>query len=31
MDVVRTIAGVATGSGDKPLEPVVINTVTIKR
>jgi len=31
MDVVRKIAGVATGPGDKPLEPVVINTVVIKR
>ena len=31
MEVVRKIAAVKTGPGDKPLEPVVINTVTIQR
>ena len=31
MDVVRKIAAVKTGPGDKPLEPVVINTVTVQR
>ena len=31
MDVVRKIAAVKTGPGDTPLEPVVINTVTIQR
>ena len=31
MDVVRKIAAVKTGPGDKPLEPVVMNTVTIQR
>lgn len=31
MDVVRVIGGVKTDSNDKPLEPVVINKVTIKR
>jgi cyclophilin family peptidyl-prolyl cis-trans isomerase len=31
MDVVKKIGGVETGSADKPLEPVVINTLNIKR
>ncbi len=31
IDVVEKIGDVKTGSGDKPLEPVVMNTVTIKR
>jgi len=31
MEVVRKIAAVKTGPGDKPLESVVINTVTIQR
>lgn len=31
MEVVRKIAAAKTGPGDKPLEPVVINTVTIQR
>ena len=31
MDVVKKIGGVETDSADKPLEPVVINTLKIKR
>ena len=31
IDVVEKIGAVKTGSGDKPMEPVVMNTVTIKR
>lgn len=31
IEVVRKIAAVKTGPGDKPLEPVVINTVAIQR
>ena len=31
MDVVKTIGAVKTTTGDKPLEPVVINKVTIQR
>ena len=31
MEVVKTIGTVKTASGDKPLEPVVINKVTIQR
>ena len=31
IDVVEKIGAVKTGPGDKPLEPVVMNTVTIKR
>jgi cyclophilin family peptidyl-prolyl cis-trans isomerase len=31
MDVVHAIGKVPTGPGDKPLEPVVMNTVTIQR
>ena len=31
IDVVEKIGAVKTGPGDKPMEPVVMNTVTIKR
>ncbi len=31
IDVVETIGGLKTGPGDKPLEPVVMNKVTIQR
>jgi cyclophilin family peptidyl-prolyl cis-trans isomerase len=31
VDVVKKIGAVETDTADKPLEPVVINTVTIKR
>ena len=31
IDVVEKIGAVKTGSGDKPMKPVVMNTVTIKR
>jgi cyclophilin family peptidyl-prolyl cis-trans isomerase len=31
MDVVRNIGAVKTGGMDKPLEPVVMNKVTIQR
>lgn len=31
MEVVKTIGAVKTATGDKPLEPVVINKVTIQR
>ncbi len=31
IEVVEKIGAVKTGAGDKPLEPVVMNTVTIKR
>jgi cyclophilin family peptidyl-prolyl cis-trans isomerase len=31
MDVVKTIGAVETGPADKPLEPVVINKITIQR
>ncbi len=31
MDVVRAIAGVKTGAGDRPVEPVVMTRVTVEK
>lgn len=31
MDVIRAIGSVETDSSDRPIEPVVINSVTIKK
>jgi hypothetical protein len=31
MDVIQKIGSVETGPGDKPVEPVIINSVKIQR
>jgi len=31
IDVVRAIGGTKTGSGDRPVQPVIVETVTIER